>query len=362
MQPVNIPFFGIDRQYNAHREEILDATDCVLRSGQVMGGNNTAEFETWLAKRNKCKYAVTVHSGTNALEILANYYLTYLDRTGASNNPTVAIPTITFPATANAFVRAGWNVTLLDSDNYGLCRLRNNPVFDLYVMVGIFGHSVEDLYDDAWVGAHNVIEDGAQHWLALGCQRYANTAISFDPTKNLGNYGNGGALVTNEIDLYDFARRWRNHGKGSATTSTGSNSRMSEIDCAQMLVKTKYIDAWQKRRGDIARYWMERLNQAGIRTLIDRKNFDDHCYHKFVIDIDQRNRLMDRLKYRGISTRIHYQTPLHEMNCFANTNKPDLFASASSLSRRVLSLPIYPELTDLEIEYIADQVIDCASD
>jgi dTDP-4-amino-4,6-dideoxygalactose transaminase len=362
MQPVNIPFFGIDRQYNAHREEILDATDRVLRSGQVMGGNNTAEFETWLAKRNKCKYAITVHSGTNALEILANYYLTYLDRTGASNNPTVAIPSFTFPATANAFVRAGWNVKLLDSDNYGLCRLGNNPVFDLYVMVGIFGHSVEDLYDRAWIGAHNVVEDGAQHWLALGCQRYANTAISFDPTKNLGNYGNGGALVTNEHDLYDFARRWRNHGKGSATTSTGSNSRMSEIDCAQMLIKTKYIDSWQKRRGDIAAYWMERLNEAGIRTLIDRKNFDDHCYHKFVIDIDQRNRLTDRLKYRGISTRIHYQTPLHEMNCFANTDKPDLFASASSLSRRVLSLPIYPELTDLEIEYIADQVIDCASD
>jgi len=359
MNPVNVPFFGVDRQYSNLREEILDATDRVLRSGQVMSGNNTAEFETWLARRNACKYAITLHSGTNALEILAQYYLTYLEITDNPASPTVAIPTVTFPATANAFVKAGWNVSLLDSDNYGLCRLGENPVFDLYVIVGIYGHGVDDLYDDAWIGAHNVVEDGAQHWLASNCQRYSNTAISFDPTKNLGNYGNGGAIVTNDLHLYDFARRWRNHGKGSATTDIGSNSRMSEVDCAQMLVKTQYIDKWQTRRGDIARYWMERLNEAGIRTLIDRKNFDNHCYHKFVIEVDNRNQLMDRLKYRGIETRIHYQTPLHEMHCFANTTKPDLFANASALCRRVLSLPIYPELTDLEIEYIADSVIDC---
>lgn len=358
MNPVSIPFFGVDRQYNNLREEILDSTDRVLRSGQVMSGNNTAEFETWIAKKNRTKYAITVHSGTNALEILASFYLKYLAVTANPASPTVGIPTVTFPATGNAFIRAGWNVTLLDSDSYGLCRLGENPVFDLYVMVGIFGHSVEDLYDDTWIGAHNVIEDGAQHWLAKNCQRYSTTAISFDPTKNLGNYGNGGAIVTNDLALYDFARKWRNHGKGNATTDCGSNSRMSEVECAQMLVKTKYIDDWQKRRGDISRYWMERLNEAGIRTLIDRKNFDDHCYHKFVIDVDKRNQLQDRLKYRGIETRVHYQTPLHEMSCFANTNKPDLFANASALCRRVLSLPIYPELSDLEVEFIADSVIE----
>lgn len=359
MNPVSVPFFGIDRQYNNLREEILDATDRVLRSGQVMSGNNTAEFETWLAKKNHQKYAVTVHSGTNALEIQAAYYLKTLPVSKDNYQPTVGIPAVTFPATGNAFFRAGWNVHIIDCNNYGLSQTDEH--YDLTVTVGIFGHSIEDLFDTHWARHTNtLIEDGAQHWLSNKCKRFGrSTAISFDPTKNLNNYGNGGALVTNDIHLFDFARQWRNHGKGSATTNCGTNSRMSEVECAQMLVKTQYIDSWQERRRDITAYWMERLHEAGIRTLIDRKNFDSHCYHKFVIDVDNRNQLQERLKYRGIQTRVHYTTPLHEMNCFANTTKPDLFANASAFCRRVLSLPIYPELTDLEIEYIADQVIDC---
>ena len=361
MNPVSIPFFGIDRQYNNLREEILDATDRVLRSGQVMSGNNTAEFETWIAKKNKQKYAVTVHSGTNALEIQAAYYLKNVIVVQNGYTPTVAIPAVTFPATGNAFVRAGWNVHLLDCNSYGLSKA--DDYYDLVVAVGIFGHSIEDQFDSHWARfTSTLIEDGAQHWLSNNCTRFGrSTAISFDPTKNLGNYGNGGALVTDDLDLYDFARQWRNHGKGSATSSCGSNSRMSEVECAQMLVKTQHIDSWQKRRGDISAYWMERLNAAGIRTLIDRKNFDDHCYHKFVVDVNSRNQLQDRLKYRGIETKVHYTTPLHEMQCFADTTKPDLFANASALCRRLLSLPIYPELSDLEIEYIADQVLECES-
>ena len=358
MNPVNIPFFGVDRQYHNLRDQILDATDRVLRSGQVMSGNNTSEFENWLAKKNNSKYAITVHSGTTALEIQAAYYLKQVIIDQDDYNPTVAIPAVTFPATANAFARAGWNLHILDCDRYGLSVAED--YYDLVVMVGIFGHSIEHLYDNHWTNtASTAIEDGAQHWLSNGCRRFGkSTAISFDPTKNLGNYGNGGALVTDDVHLYEFAKQWRNHGKGSGTTTTGSNSRMSEVDCAQMLVKAEHIDAWQQRRADISAYWIERLNEAGIRTLIDRKNFDSHCYHKFVIDVDNRNLLQDRLKYRGIETRVHYSTPLHEMQCFANTTKPDLFANASALCRRLLSLPIYPELTDLEVEYIADSVIE----
>ena len=359
MDPVSIPFFGIDRQYNNLREEILDATDRVLRSGQVMSGNNTAEFESWLAKKTSSRYAVTVHSGTTALEIQASYYLKQVIIDIDDYKPTVAVPSITFPATANAFARAGWNLHILDCDKYGLSKAED--YYDLVVMVGIFGHSIEHLYDNHWTNtASTAIEDGAQHWLSNGYRRFGrSTAISFDPTKNLGNYGNGGALVTDDMHLYEFARKWRNHGKGSRTTDTGSNSRMSEVDCAQMLVKTQHIDAWQLRRRQIAEYWIDRMNNADITTLIDRKNFDDHCYHKFVISVKDRNHLQDRLRYRGVQTKVHYATPLHEMGCFADSTKPDILCNASTLSRCVLSLPIYPELTDLEIEYIADQVIDC---
>jgi len=162
MQPVNIPFIGISRLYNDHREEFLDAADRVLRSGQLMNCNYTAEFESWLAKKNHSKYAVTVHSGTTALEIQAAYYkeLTYLE------NPTVALPTLTFPATGNAFVRAGWNVTLLDCNSYGMAIHSEHEKFNMFVMVGIYGHHVDKLYDEIWMGTENVIEDGAQHWLS----------------------------------------------------------------------------------------------------------------------------------------------------------------------------------------------------
>jgi len=179
--------------------------------------------------------------------------------------------------------------------------------------------------------------------------------------KNLNTYGNGGAIVTNDANLLYFARNWRDNGKLNHHQTTGTNSRMSEIDCAQMMVKTRYIDEWQKRRGQIARYWMERLAKSEIRSLIDKTNVDTHCFHKFVIDVNERDQLQQRLANKKIETKVHYQHPLHELGTFRQWSGPDILSKSSALSRRVLSLPIYPELTDLEVEYIIDQVKDCAS-
>jgi dTDP-4-amino-4,6-dideoxygalactose transaminase len=134
---------------------------------------------------------------------------------------------------------------------------------------------------------------------------------------------------------------------------------MSEIDCAQMMVKVNYIDEWQKRRGDIAKYWMNRLKNTGIRTLIDEGNYSTHCYHKFVIDLNNRDLLQRNLSLRNVETKIHYKEPLHELPLYEGLPGPDLLSAASALSRRVLSLPIYPELSDLEVEYVIDQVLDC---
>jgi dTDP-4-amino-4,6-dideoxygalactose transaminase len=117
-----------------------------------------------------------------------------------------------------------------------------------------------------------IIEDAAQHWLSYGCRRVANSAaISFDPMKNLNNYGNGGAIVTDDVNLLEYARSSRNNGKPTHM-DIGSNSRMSEIDCAQMLVKAGHIDAWQDRRAKISAYWMQRLQGTRARSLIDEGN------------------------------------------------------------------------------------------
>ena len=356
MNGLKIPFTGLKKQYNNLRTEILDATDEVLRSGQLMAGNYTAEFENWLAKKNRSKYAVTCHSGSQALEIIAEYYRLQ----SSVNPPRVVIPSMTYVATANAFIRAGWDIWIADTDYHGLLDQKKIPTdlsVQATVLVGLYGAAVNA---DRFWGTDLIIEDGAQHWLSNKCNRVGNaTAISFDPMKNLNAYSNGGAVVTDDIDLLEFAREWTNNGKPKHT-SIGTNSQMSEIECAQMMVKTKHIDTWQARRANICLYWMGRLKNTGVRSLIDVHNFETHAYHKFVIDVDQRDILARNLTINGIETKIHYREPLHELPAYSEFVGPDILSAASALSRRVLSLPCYPELTDLEVEYIIDLVLDCA--
>ena len=356
MNGLKIPFTGLKKQYNNLRTEILDATDEVLRSGQLMAGNFTAEFENWLSKKNHSKYAVTCHSGSQALEIIAEYYRLQT----SVIPPRVVVPAMTYVATANAFIRAGWEVYIADTDKDGLLDQKKIPhelSVQATVLVGLYGAAVNA---DRFWGTDLVIEDGAQHWLSNNCNRVGNAcAISFDPMKNLNAYGNGGAVVTDDLDLLEFAREWCNNGKPKHT-NIGTNSRMSEIECAQMMVKTKYIDAWQARRKNIALYWLGRLKNTKIRSLIDTGNFETHCCHKFVIDVDNRDILARNLAIKGIETKVHYKEPLHELLAYADYAQPDILSVASALSRRVLSLPIYPELTDLEVEYIIDSVLDSA--
>jgi dTDP-4-amino-4,6-dideoxygalactose transaminase len=357
MDGLSIPFTGIKRQYNNLRTEILDVTDEVLRSGRLMNGNNTIEFETWLAKKNHSKYAVTCHSGTQALEIIASYYSMIIRR-----SPTVLLPALTYPATINAFVRNGWEATIIDTDKYGIMdynKIANDFDYDAVVLVGLYGADVSGHLSQKTKGI--IIEDAAQHWLAHDATRFGNAAaISFDPMKNLPNYGNGGAVVTDDIDLVDFARMWRDNGKPTHQAS-GTNSRMSEIDCAQMLVKAKYINQWQARRLEIASYWISRFKNTNIRSLIDASNFPHHSFHKFVIDTNNRDILQRNLQLCNIETKIHYKEALHEMPAYIDSPSPDMLSCSVALSRRVLSLPFYPELTDLEVEYVIDSVIAHAS-
>lgn len=357
MTGLRIAFTGIQRQYNNLRTEILDATDSVLRSGHLMSGNFTAEFEHWLAKRNNSRYAITCHSGTQALEIIAEYYRTEI----SISPPTVILPALTFPATVNAFMRSGWNIKVVDTDAHGIInyeKIDRKQSIQAVCLVGLYGQAVTDhahFYTDL------VIEDGAQHWLADGCKRRGKaTAISFDPTKNLANFGNGGAIVTDDLQLAQFARGWRQHGQPDHAV-WGSNSRMSEIDCAQMMVKTRYIDAWQQRRQRIAKHWIDAMANLPLRCLIDKNNFATHCYHKFVIEVDDRDRVIKDLKIRGVETKVHYNYTLWELATPTKLAGDAFMSAAYSLSRRCLSLPIYPELTDLEVEYVSDQVKDLFS-
>ena len=358
MSGFQIPFTGLQRQYNNLREEILDVTDQVLTSGRLMDGEKTAAFETWLAIKNNVRLAAVCHSGTQALEIIASYMRQRL----GINPPTVLVPSMTFPASANAFVRAGWNLHFIDTDAYGnmdVSKIGNDVSYQAILGIGLYGSALpKTLQHRMGVG---LIEDAAQHWLSNDCVRYGSSAISFDPMKNLGNYGNGGAIVTDDYELLNYARGWTNNGKNTGHAEVGTNSRMSEVDCAQLIVKTKYLNDWQIKRGTIARFWMQRFKDSPVRCLINEATVNTHCFHKFVVEIDNRDGVRAKMLGKGIDTRVHYEHPLHELPAYQHYQGPDMLSAASSLSRRCLSLPIYPELKFSEIEYIANSLLDCVS-
>jgi len=358
MSGFQIPFTGLQRQYNNLRTEILDVTDSVLTSGILMDGPRTSHFELWLAGKNKTRYAVTCHSGTQALEIIAAYYKQRISIVP----PKILVPALTFPASANAFIRSGWDIEFVDTDAYGVMDLDQIDLTQSHQAVlgiGLYGASIDN-WGRKYVGS--IIEDAAQHWLSNGGNRISHaSAISFDPMKNLGNYGNGGAVVTNSLEIANFARGWNNNGKNTNHAEVGTNSRMSEVDCAQLMVKAKHIDEWQDRRYSIAHHWVLRFSNAPLRCLVTPDNISKHALHKFVIDVSNRDDVQRKLAQAGIETKIHYQHPLHELPAYQQYRGPNMLSAASSLSRRCLSLPIYPELTDNEVEYIASSLLDCVS-
>jgi dTDP-4-amino-4,6-dideoxygalactose transaminase len=267
---------------------------------------------------------------------------------------------MTYVATANAFANAGWNLHFVDVDNHGLLDKRKLPEltsYDAVVLIGLYGASITHWGNERIFNEWNhadvaIVEDAAQHWLAADSVRLGlASAVSFDPMKNLACYGNGGAVLTQHRDLAEYARSWRDNGRANNHANSASNSRISELDCAQLLVKTKYIDQWQARRRKIANYWIERIESSSIRCLIDQTNAHDHAYHKFVIEVDNRDQLRNQLTDKKIETKVHYERPLHELDgIFRQYTGPGILSAASALARRALTLPLYPELTDLEVE------------
>lgn len=354
-----IKHFGLDRQYIQLREELLNATDSVLSSGVLVQGIFTDQLEKWLKARTRCSYAVTVHSGTQALEIIYRFCIQHYSLSQ------VNVPDLTFRATLNSVLSAIWHsknvaVQLTDVDANGIMNSPEFPesrVSNCYV--GLYGAPVtRPIY------AYDVI-DGAQHWLTVD-GLYGETgmgmSISFDPTKNLPASGNGGAIVTNFEDLYDFAVAYKNNGKSPINKLNGANfatnSKMSELDCAHVLVRAKYIDKWQQRRSEIKRYYINSFKDLPIRCL--SKSFTKHADQKFVISVpENRILLYNHLYNNGVQAMIHYDRTLSESHIAQKHRSVkclDFLSASCMLSRSVLSLPIYPELTDAEVEYIVETV------
>lgn len=347
-----IPHFGLKRQYNDLQDELLEATHEAMKEGIFVNGPFTASLESWLCNYTGCKFATVTHSGTHALELIAGYHYDLSFLAGDEEAPRIRIPNLTFPATLNAFYSTGWDVELVDTDNNGLIKFAEYETdFNTYTcFVGLYGANPNRNFYS------NTIVDGAQHWLSVNKSQVGDAmAISFDPTKNLPSSGNGGAIVTDDESLYDWANVFKNNGKADHYYP-GTNTKMSEVECAHLLVRSKYIKRWQSRREQIRNYYLDRFEDMPFRCLSE--SFDNHADQKFVIYTQNRNELYQYLTDKKIEARVHYPYALSELPIAKDIiKKPDLICTSIALSRGVLSLPIYPELSDSEVEYIVDEVL-----
>jgi dTDP-4-amino-4,6-dideoxygalactose transaminase len=359
-----IKFFGVDRQYASIREEILHATDEVLSSGQVLDGVYTTAFESEVARRCNREYGIAVNSGTQALIFtLANL---------VPQDSKVLIPTISFAATLNSVLMAQRTPVFCDTDHNGLIDLESLD-FALHgagvgavMYANLWGHTIDydrfRVFTDFFNSDMVIVEDAAQSFgakykgIPSGKMGHASV-LSFDPTKNLNNYGSGGMILTDDLGLAEALADIRDNGKHESHHFPGTNSKMSEADCAQMLVKLKHFDAWQKRRTEIADFYIEQLNQY-VDIVLPGEDVES-SWHKFVIRLSNRHALKHHLAIEGIETKIHYDKPLFEIPIGYDymDYARDPFRESTVFSRECLSLPIYPELTDSEVEHIAEAVV-----
>ena len=227
--------------------------------------------------------------------------------------------------------------------------------------VHLYGQSCEMEQLHHVASTHNliVIEDCAQSAGTKYKDEYTGTyglasAFSFYPTKNLGAAGDGGAIVTNDKDVYEKCLQLRNYGQSKKYyhDTEGINSRLDEIQAAILRVKLKHLEGWNARRREIAAIYRKKLTSV---ECIRENSYGTPNYHLFVVKCRERDRLIDHLSTKGIQALIHYPVPVNQQNAFP-WQKAESFPATVNLAAHVLSLPIYPELTNAEVESIISTV------
>ena len=358
----------LDRQFEQNKDAILALCEQVFSHGQVLQGPEVAILENQLCDITGTAHAVAVGSATDAL-----YFA--LIAAGVKQGDKVAVPAMTFIATASPVLRAGATPVFVDAgDDYQpdinrLIELVNTQSVQAVVAVHLYGQlfDITRLAEACKTNGVLLIEDAAQAIGATldgsspGEQSLAAT-LSFDPMKIAGAYGSGGALVTNDPDIAERTRQLRYHGRDSARVyqELGYNSQIASIQAAIVSFKLEHLDEWTKRRQQIARRYtsvLDEISSASPPTEIPGGN---HVYHKYVLTAgNDRNRLRDHLSNAGVGTMVHYATPLHKEPMFsADLKANERFPVAERMSRVALSLPIYPELNDSEVEFVCQQLVN----
>lgn len=362
-----IEFYGHVKQYHNLKKEIDQAILEVLESGSYVLGPQLAKFEAELAQYMNTRETVGVNSGTDAL------LLVFL-ALGIGPGDEVITTSNTFFATAEAIWLAGASPVFVDSDrktrNIDVTKIEAaiTPRTRAIVPVHLYGLTANMPAIAKIAKAHNlfVVEDCAQ---AIGA-RGDNFAIgelsdavclSFIIQKNLGCFGDGGAVATNNPELATEIRKLRNHGSLKRSFhSIGYNSRLDDLHAAVLRVKLKRVDDWSQRRRQIARIYDRGLADAPM-TLPFTPTGYEHVYHLYVVECDDRDGLQAHLASNGMTALTHYPIAIHQQEGFP-WDRPARIVGSLAVTEKsaasVLSLPMYPELTDEEAERVVEGIMN----
>ncbi|SEM79088.1 DegT/DnrJ/EryC1/StrS family aminotransferase [Lihuaxuella thermophila] len=359
-----IPLLDLKAQYQTIREEVRQAVDKVLDGGRYILGPEVKALEEEVAAYCGVKHAIGVANGTDAL-VLA------LDAAGIGPGDEVITTPYTFFATAEAVSRLGATPVFVDIDpqTYNIdvkqIRAKINSKTKAIIPVHIFGQPADMEEIMAIAKEHNlfVLEDAAQAMGSeykgrkIGSWGHAAT-FSFFPTKNLGGYGDGGMITTNDDELARKIRSLRVHGSNPESkyynSMIGYNSRLDELQAAILRIKLRHLDSWNDARREKAALYDELLKDTPVVTPYhadDRK----HIYHLYIIQAEDREQLVGHLKENGISTGVYYSIPLHQQEVYKSlAYEEGSLPTSEYMSKRTFALPLYAELSNENIHRIVD--------
>jgi dTDP-4-amino-4,6-dideoxygalactose transaminase len=357
---MNVPFLNLAAQYEALKSDILPAVEKALAGGHYILGPNVAAFEKELAEFTGTAFAVGVNSGSDALTLS----LRALD---VGPGDEVITSPFTYIAPAESIIQMGARLVFADIDPKTLCLNPKDvaehisPATKAIIPVHLFGQAapLDEIFAFANPAQIHIVEDCAQ---AIGATRNgqsvgsfgATGCFSFYPTKNLGADGDGGAIVTNDEALAKKLKMLRVHGieRRYHHDLHGFNSRLDEIQAAILRVKLPHLNRWNARRAEIAARYIEGLKNLPVETPTTAPG-NGHVFHVFHLLSERRDELQKHLADHGVPTIIYYPKPLHLQQCYADQDwREGQFPVAEAISKKILPLPMYPELTDAQVDHV----------
>lgn len=358
---MNVKFIELKRQYLKYEDAYNNAITNCIKSGNYILGNELSRFEKDYAEYFGVKYCAGVNSGLDALKISLNAI-------GVQQGDEVIVQSNTFIATALAISENGATPIFIDSDEYfgidvSLLERSITAKTKAIIVVHLYGQPSEMSKILELSKKYNLylIEDCAQAHGAKYKSEYVGTigdigCFSFYPTKPIGAFGDGGAIITNSKVLHEKIRMIRNYGSTEKYYHDilGINSRLDEVQASILRVSLRYFEEGFEERGRIARLYLENIRNPKINLPLLRSN-TTHAWHIFPILTEMRDSLQEYLILNGIETQIHYPIPCHLSKCYTSllNNIPNLNMTELQ-SKSELSLPIYNGMNDDEINYIIE--------